>query len=165
MSSPDAGDGVGTGALQVDITAAPAGAWTIELTTAQIDVVPGENYPVGFAYRTTNTGSSLAVELEAIWGGGLGPEPVMTLGGAPPVANAWYYAADDQGTFELAPGLFSPYSSTDTLDLTVRISGNGAYVGKVYVDQITVGVPNVHMAQTEGGTATLELSWLRGFLS
>lgn len=164
VATPDAGDGIGTGSMEIDITGAPAGAWTVTLTTPQITVVPGQNYPVGFAYRATNIGSSLSVDLTGAWEGGVGADPDTVLGGAPAAINTWYYDADDEVTFKLEPGMFSPYSSTDTLDLEIVVSGSGAYVGKVYLDQITVGVPNVHMSQTDGGTATLDVAWVAGYL-
>ena len=164
-ATPDAGDGIGTGSMETDITAAPAGAWTITITWPQIAVVPGRNYPIGFAYRATNIGSSLSVVCNAVWEGGTGADPTTVLGGAPAAINTWYYAAEDEYTFKVEPGLVSAYSSTDTVDISIVISGTGSYVGKIYVDQITLGVANVHCLQTGGGRTTLQVSWQEGYLS
>lgn len=163
-ATPDAGDGVGTGSLELDITVTPVGAWTITCTIPTIAVTPGQNYPVGGAARATNIGSSLAVNLTAQWEGGFGGDPDTVLNCTPSAINTWSYKAEDEVTHDVPPGTISIYNATDTVDISIVVSGNGSYVGKVYLDQITLGVPNLHLTQTNGGTASLDISWVERLL-
>lgn len=163
-ATPDAGDGIGTGSLELDISATPAGAWTITCTIPTIAVTPGENYPVGCAARATNIGSSLAITLTAQWEGGVGGDPNTVLNVTPSAINTWTYKADDEVTYEVPPGTLSVYGSTDVVDIAIVVSGTGSYVGKVYLDQVTLGVPNLHMTQINGGTASVAVSWVERYL-
>lgn len=164
VATPDAGDGIGVGSLELDVSGAPVGDWTITVSIPTIAVTPGQNYPVGFAYRASNIGSSLDVTLTATWEGGVGADPDTVLGGAPGAIDTWDYDAGDEVTFKLEPGLVSPFSSTDIVDIAIVVSGTGSYVGVINIDQVTLGVPNLHLTQTNGGVATLKASWQERYL-
>src|SRR5204863_4482290 len=81
VSSPSVGNG-SAGAMQIDITVTPVGAWSIELVLPTIDVLPDHAYSFGFWRRATANGSSVDATLYAVWGGGASGDPDQDVGGA-----------------------------------------------------------------------------------
>jgi len=156
---------LGYGSMEIDVTAAPVGAWEINLAHPQLTVIPSRSYDFGFAYRATNIGSSLAVNLSVYWNNDVDPLDVaQTLGGAPSAINTWYTDADGNFTGEVLPGFFSIGSSTTAADVEVVITGSGSYVGKIYIDFVTFGVPAISISEPNIGTLVYDAVWQEEYL-
>jgi len=156
---------LGYGSMEIDVTAAPVGAWNITLSHPNLTVIPSRSYDFGFAYYATNIGSALAVNLEVYWNNNVDPLDVaQTLGGAPSAINNWYTDADGNFTGEVLPGYFSVGPSTTRADVDVVISGTGSYVGKVYIDFVTFGVPAISISEPNIGTLVYDAVWQEGYL-
>lgn len=164
VSSPSVGNG-SAGAMQIDITVTPVGAWSIELVLPTIDVLPDHAYSFGFWRRATANGSSVDATLYAVWGGGASGDPDQDVGGAFAATNVWYHDADSNHTYYVPPGMVGVGDSVDAVDLRIVISGTGSYVGKVFIDRVTLGVPAVHVTEADMGTLVLDAVWREGFLS
>jgi len=160
-SSPDF-DG-NSQSIRVNVTATPAGAWTIELESALISLTPGELYEFGAAFYRSGMGASITGKITANWMTGLASAIVDSPTSATRTlasATTWYTMG---GGLRIADysGLTT---QTDGVIMVLEIAGSGSMTGDVYIDLVTLGGAHLlHISEAEQGTLTTEGEWSEGF--
>lgn len=152
----------GATSLEVQVTAAPAGAWTIELhRSALITVIPGALYEFGFLRRRSFLTSAVSASMDVYWdyyNPGLTNSAVDTsssAGGTIPVSETWYPA----GTGRKIHAGSAATPATTVADVYIEIASSGATTGSLFFDAIALGVPNLYLDEAEIGIATVDISW------
>ena len=160
-SSPDF-DG-NSQSIRVNVTATPAGAWTIELESALISLTPGELYEFGAAFYRSGMGASITGKITANWMTGLASAIVDSPTSATRTlasATTWYTMGGGLRVADYS-GLTT---QTDGVIMVLEIAGSGSMTGDVYIDLVTLGGAHLlHISEAEQGTLTAAVEWSEGF--
>lgn len=150
-------------AIRINITAAPVGAWTLAMERANFDVIPGTLYDFGAIVRSSITGIDVSVvaEWQETQAGGATSSVDGTQTDTITIASAarWYPLGAGKQIF--AGSSVTP--ATGGCNLYILIEGTGNVSGNIYIDPITLGVPNLYVSEDEPGTLSFEASWVRSY--
>jgi len=148
--------------IKVTISATPVGAWTVTLTYQTISLVPGTLYEFAMAYRRNGLTNAILCQMTSTWtkdGAVSGSDSPQTVGSAMANADQWYTAGSGKKIFA---GSASADPTTEA-HLAIVISGTGSTSGTVYLDSVTMGVPNAYINESEIGVlgvrASLPREW------
>lgn len=153
-------------AIKIAITAAPAGAWTLTMSRAAMDVVPGSLYEFGAVVKSDQIG--LTVKAIATWqenapGGATSAVDGTQTGSAfIALANTWYTV----GSGRVIHGGDATNPPTGGVDLKITIEGSGNVTANVFLDLITLGSSgpvNVYVTEDEPGELTFEAAWTEAY--
>lgn len=146
--------------IKVTVTTTPAGAWTITLTYQTISLVPGSLYEFALAYRRASLTNAILCQMTSTWtkdGAVAGSDTAQTVGSAMANAAQWYTAGSGKKVFA---GSAAAGPTTES-HITIVISGTGSTSGTVYLDSITMGIPNAYINEDEIGAIGMRASMPR----
>jgi len=148
--------------IDIDITATPAGAWSLTLESALISLIPGTMYEFGMVARRSSVSAGVIAKIGSYWQSGLVSSAVdadtevsQTL-----VSNAAWYPMGSGKKVHTGSAITEP---TDGTFIIVTISGSGSVTGHIYLDMITLGVPNLYINEDEPGTTTVDVEWTEAY--
>lgn len=148
--------------IRVNVTATPVGAWSIQLDSGLIPLIPGTMYEFGMvAYRSSMAGT-ITAEIGAYWQSGLVDSVVdgNTVVSRTLTSNATWYP---MGGGKLTHTGSAITAETDGVILLILIEGSGSMTGDVYLDLATLGVPNLYIDESEPGTIEVDVEWTEAY--
>ncbi len=157
----------GTTSLKITVTTTPAGAWTITLTltAGRLTVVPGMLYEFGFLRRRNALTNAITAQMTVTWSyGGGTPSAVdvaQTIGGAMAAADTWYPSGTGR---KIHAGSVATPATTEAA-VSIVIAGTGSTSGSIYLDPITLGVPNLYLDEAQIGTLTADIFWRESWIA
>jgi len=144
--------------IRINVTATPAGPWSIELSSALIPLIPGTMYEFGMVARRSSMSASITAEIGAYWQSGLVDSAVdgNSLASQTLTSNAaWYPMGGGKKTHAGS----AITAETDGVIFLLLIEGSGSMTGDVYLDLVTLGVPNLYINEDEPGTILVDVEW------
>lgn len=144
--------------IQVNVTATPVGDWAIELLSPLITLIPGTMYEFGMVARRSSMGSGITAKIRAAWQAGLIDSAVDSATNASRILvdNATWYPMGGGKKVHAGSALTG---ATDGVYVLILIEGNGSMTGDVYLDLVTLGVPNLYIDEDEPGTIEVDVEW------
>ena len=150
--------------IRIDISGTPVGAWTSTITYPAISLIPGWLYEFAFARRRASLTNAITVQMTVNWtktGGVAGSDTSQTVGGAMASAGQWYTAGTGKKVFAGTSAL----GPTTEANISIQIAGTGSTSGSVYLDSITMGVPNLYVNEDEIGAINARMSYRRAWFA
>lgn len=103
-------------------------------------------------------GSGITAKIRAAWQAGLIDSAVDSATNASRILvdNATWYPMGGGKKVHAGSALTG---ATDGVYVLILIEGNGSMTGDVYLDLVTLGVPNLYIDEDEPGTIEVDVEW------
>lgn len=156
------------GYLAVVISSAPAGPWSVLLTSDPIEITPDTLYEFGFVAARSSLNSAIQTAIKLSWGDAGGTfnsaDPDQTVTKTMTTEGALYANGGGRKVYAGPPNDGGAYAVGATTKAIVQLQVNGTdnTSGEIHFLFAGLGVPNLYVTESPSGTLTATGQWREG---